>query len=412
MFFRFFLHYFLFLIVFIGCNNDKAPIKTISMIQGSKKFYGRPVRNSSEKINSVVYNNKTRSIFFSIEPTEARQNSVFEIPFKPSNTLNLEYFSDNFKIQGHLTKRNRLIKSSVDGQYMAFGSWDGDLILEKNASPYFNIEYDGEITSLEFQDNLIAVGYKSGNISFYDLNHKKKHTWLKLFDGEITSIESFKNSQFFVSGVNEYIFLVDGYTGNILNKINTRTFKEKLLIASGLHPCIIDKINKIIYIPEKEQLITTHGWTYCAKPQIKIWDVKSWKKTFQIDNLDSQVYQMIWAPKSQKVIFADENIFLWTLNLDTFHVGNKSPLSKSINFFSKVNHKKKLLIPKYPIGAVNSLDMIPNTDIIIVGLGSYFLGGSGLLITQVNKSDFEHLVFFIKNNGSIYSFTPEINFSS
>ena len=38
----------------------------------------------------------------------------------------------NFHVTGHPTEPNRLIKLSADGKFIAFGSWNGDLILKNN----------------------------------------------------------------------------------------------------------------------------------------------------------------------------------------------------------------------------------------------------------------------------------------
>jgi hypothetical protein len=404
MFFQFFRFYLFFWFAFIGCSEESSP-PVISMVERNKVFYGYRTLSYNEKINSVAYNKKTQSIIFSIEPTGAKQTSVYEFPFKQIKNLNLEEFSNNFKLKTHAAKPNKLIKISSDGNYLAFASWNGELILKTKDSIHSKLKLENNITSLEFIDNFIAIGDKGGNISIYDIEKKKIHTSIKLFNGNVTSITLFKNSQFFASGVNSTLYQIDAITGEILNSFNARNSMEKLLNFSGINHCTVDQINKVLYIPEKEVLVTTHGWDYCSKPKIKIWDVNNLKLIFQSQILDEQVSAMVWTPNDQEIIFADSKPSFWTLNLNNYEVKKNIQFSNFIDLFQKKNGKNKIYSKNFKLGNVNSISLIPNTNIIIMGLGSYFKGGSALLITRKMKSGFNHQVVFAKGNGIVHIFT-------
>jgi len=395
-------------LAFISCgNNEELTPKPIQMLERAKLNYGQRLLSYNEKINSVAYNNKTQSILFSLEPTPGGQTSVFEFNYKSTDNLSGIEFSNNFKLKAHATKPNKIIKISPNGKFLAFSSWNGELIIKTKDSIYSKTTFDYVITSLEFIDKFIVIGDRKGNITLYDIEKKKIHTSIKLFNGNVTSIKSFKLAQFFVSGTGSNVYLVDGESGKILRTIKTRNFKEKLLIFSGLNHCIVDRINEILYIPEKETLVTTHGWDYCSRPKIKVWNVNTWKTIFETKILEAQVNLMTWAPKTQEIIFADENTSLWTLNLDNQKLENKTQLSGIFDLLNKPNEKKQItLIKSFKFGMLNSLELIPNTDIAILGVGSFFRGGSGLLITRKTRTNFKHLGFFGKSKNHIYLFTP------
>jgi hypothetical protein len=408
--FRSFRIYFLILIALHGCNSENST-KAIPMMESNKIFIGNSVLKSNEKVNSVSYNKKRQSIIFSTTPTRTGQNSAFEFSFNLEDALDLKNFTTNFEITGHLLHPNNIIKNSFSGEFTAFGGWLGDLIIKNNEihtlqgiqNPYLELNLKSTITSLEFQNHLIAIGDEKGNLIFYDLNQKKQLKSLKLFDGKITSIVSYKDSQFFISGNNKNIYLVDGFSGKIIKKVSTRTALEEFLIFSGLNHCPVDQINKILYIPSKRILITSHGWDYCSKPQIKFWNIDSWKIKYQINKLDSPVYQMVWNSKSQEVVLADGKTTLRTINLSDFSLGKKILLSRSFDLYEK----NKLVGYNYPFSTINSLDTIPKTDIILMGFGSFYRGGSGLLVARLNKSAIKALFLLVLDRGFMYVLTPK-----
>jgi len=410
MFFRLFGYHLIFLFTFISCSEEPSPkalSNTLSMVERNNVFYGYRYADYNEKINSIAYNNKTHSIIFSLEPVPAKGVSAYEFDFKPTKPLNSEIFSNNFKLKAHSTKPNKLIETSLNGKYLAFASWNGELILKQNGSIYSKIHFESDITSLRFIDKLLAIGDKNGVVTLYDIEKKKIHTSIKLFNGYVTSIESFKNSQFFVSGSSSTLFQVDGISGKIINSFNTRNRIEKLLIFSGINHCLMDQINKILYIPEKDALVTSHGWGFCSFPKIKVWDVKTLKIIYQSKILEGPITEMVWFPNNQEIIFADEKPSFWTLNLNNLKAERNIQFHKFLNLFKNTNGKKKILRKNFELGIINTIKLIPNTDIFIMGLGSYYRGGSALLISQKKSSGFNHLVFIGKSKSLMYLFTPE-----
>ena len=112
---------------------------------------------------------------------------------------------------------------------------------------------------------------------------------------------------------------------------------------------------------------------------------------------------MVWNSKSQEVVLADGKTTLRTINLSDFSLGKKILLSRSFDLYEK----NKLVGYNYPFSTINSLDTIPKTDIILMGFGSFYRGGSGLLVARLNKSAIKALFLLVLDRGFMYVLTPK-----
>jgi hypothetical protein len=130
-----------------------------------------------------------------------------------------------------------------------------------------------------------------------------------------------------------------------------------------------------------------------------------------IKDIKFQVHQIVSVPKFNEVVIVDSNENLWRFNLDDFSLSDPYELSKSAYFFENLDRLTKREASKIFLGKVNSIINIPQTDILIMALGSYFKGGAGILMTKINKDSINHRFYsdYFWGDFILYVSSEEIN---
>jgi hypothetical protein len=393
---------FLFIFVF-GCKESKVIEPSLLLKVRQIKIRDRQF-GPSEIINTLSYNQKVQKIFFSMIPNLTFGKTIFSFPFKALDTKNFLRFSKYFNIESFKFGPNRHIKTSRDGVYTAFIGWNNHLSIFKDGQKYLNYDFQIDISSMEFGVNLLAFGNKKGLLSFLDLKEKKVYESNKIIDGEISSIAWFKDKRFFVAGKGNQFFVVEGPIGKELNSIKVDSFCDEIVSFSGIKHCYENQINKILFIPSKKILITSQGGNYCNNRLIKIWETDTWKLAHVIKNIKFPVHQMVSVPKFNEVVLVDSNENLWRFNLNDFNLSDPFELAKSVYFFENLERFGKKEATKIFLGRVNSMVYIPKADILIMAVGSYFKGGSGILMTKLNNDSISHRFYseFFAGNFHLY----------
>ncbi len=399
----------LFIILISACEQSYI-VEPTFMIKTRRIELNPRIKGPVEAINSFSYNSKLQKVFFSTMPVDNLRKSIFYFPFKDADTKNLLKFVSNLKISSSPSNSNRYIKSSEDGTYLAFISWNGSLKIYKNGRFFFDYEFPNEISSIDFADNLLAVGDIKGHIQFLDLGNRNILFNKKLIQGEIASITRFKNAQFFIAGDGDKIYLLDGITGKTIKSLEINSTLDKAINFSGISHCFKNRVNKTLYIPNHNLLATSQGSDYCKNRKIKLWETNSWKLVHATKTFKSPVHKMVMAKKSKEIIFVDYDENIFRLDLNNFKLSTPVNIHKSIYFFENLNNFKNKRLSRIPIGKINSIGFIPNTNILIMALGSYFKGGPGLLISKLENNLLKHLIYseYYRGNFDVYVAKKEI----
>ena len=130
-----------------------------------------------------------------------------------------------------------------------------------------------------------------------------------------------------------------------------------------------------------------------------------------IKDIKFQVHQMVSVPNFNEVVLVDSNENLWRFSLNNFNLSDPHDLRKSISLFKNLEKFTKKEASRVVLGKINSLVNIPQTDYLIMALGSYFKGGAGILITKLNNDSISHRFFSEFNVGILNLYVPvKINF--
>ncbi len=347
----------------------------------------------AEAVNSVSYNPKFQKFFFSLMPMKFTRKTLFSFSFSDSHLDNLKDFLKTLKVDGLPTGPIRQIKTSNDGIFTVFIGWDGSLNIYKMGKLYFKHDFPFDISSVEFGENLLALGDEKGQLYFIDPDKKKVFDSKQIFKGEITSIAWFKETQFIVAGDGDQFFLIEGPNAKTLMKVKVNTFSEKMTNFTGIKHCYQTRINRLVHIPSRRLLLISEGGDYCSRRKITIWKTDSWKMIHEVKNFKYPVRQMVSVYKNDEVILIDHQSNLWRLNLENFHLSSPFSLPNSMFLFETPDQYKKRLATRFTFGTVNSIGVIPDTNICYMGLGSFYKGGSALLFTQLNKNSIDHLIY-------------------
>jgi hypothetical protein len=402
----------IFIFTFVFACKESKVIEPSLMLKIRQIRINSPQIGPAQIINTLSYNQKLQSFFISVIPVLTNRKSIFSFPFKALDTKNLLSFANSFNVLGSNSGPIRNIKTSRDGVYTAIIGWNGHLIIIKDGLVYFDYNFQFDISSMAFGENLLALGNEKGLLFFLDLREKKVYESKKIIDGEITSIAWFKDKKFFVAGDGNQFFVAEGPIGKRLKSIGINSFFDKIISFSGIKHCYENRINKLLHIPSRKLLITSQGGDYCKNRLIKIWETDTWKLVHVIKDIKFQVHQMVSVPKFNEVILVDYNGNLWRFNLNNFNLSDPYELGESIYFFESHDRIANKEASKVFLGKVNSIVYIPQTDILVMALGSYFKGGAGILMTKLNNDSISHRFYadyFLGNFHLYISSTEKIS---
>jgi hypothetical protein len=401
----------IFLLTFVFACKESKVIEPSLLLQVRQIKIQERQFGPSGIINTLSYNQKFQKIIFSVIPALKHRKTIFSFPFKALDTKNFLSFSKLFNVESLRFGPNRHIKTSTDGVHTAFISWNNHLSIFKNGKFYLNYEFQFDISSMEFGGNYLVLGNKKGLLSFLDLREKKVFVSKKIIDGEITSIAWLKDIKFIVAGNGKQFFLVEGPIGKHLKSIRINSLFDEIISFSGIKHCYENRINKLLHIPSKNLLITSQGGDYCKNRLIKVWETDTWELAHVIKDIKFQVHQMVSVPNFNEVVLVDSNENLWRFSLNNFNLSDPHDLRKSISLFKNLEKFTKKEASRVVLGKINSLVNIPQTDYLIMALGSYFKGGAGILITKLNNDSISHRFFSEFNVGILNLYVPvKINF--
>ncbi|GEM_PF-2798110 len=363
------------------------------MIKVSQIKLHAPETGAPEVVNSFLYNSKLQKIFFSVMPTNTKGKTIFSFPFKESDPENLKTYLESFNVESFSVGPQRQIQSSRDGTYMVFVGWNGNVHIFKNGQNYFNSKFQFDISSVAFGGGLLALGDEKGQIYFFNLAKKKLFDPKRIIDGEIASIAWFKKTQFIVAGNGDLFFVMDGATGETIRSVKLNKSLDDVLAVSGIQHCFENRVNKVLYVAKQNLVLTSQGGDYCAQQKVKIWKADTWELVHTIKEIKFQVHQMSLGFNNNEALLIDYDENLWRFDLNKFRLSKPLHLPKSIYFFDNHDLLAKMQASKIPFGKVNSISLIPNTNILVMALGSFFKAGPGLLMSRLNEDSIQHMTF-------------------
>ena len=382
----------IFMSFLFACKEPYAPLPTL-MIKSKQIKLSSQQFGANELVNTLSYSPKYKNFFFSVNPRDFKRKSFFSFSFKKSDSKNLKNYVESLSINGEFLGPIRRIESSKDGAYLAIIDWNGRLYIYKDGLKYFDSSFEFDIWSLEFGENLLALGDETGQVHFIDFASKKLLKMKKVIDGKVFSIAWVGNSMFVVAGTGNHFYLVNGLNGETERSIKTSKNLEDFIIFSGINHCYKNQINKVLHVPSHNLLFTSHGGDYCSRKKIKIWNLDTWELVHVIDDIKSTVSQMILVPKNNEVVFVDFDENLWRFDLEKFNLSYPFYLPDSFYLFNNLENFSKKVVSRFQFGTIISIINIPETEILAMAFGSYFKGGTGLLLSKLNKDSISHLIY-------------------
>ena len=394
---------FLFLIaiwVIAGCSSEKEIAPPDNLIGLWHTHYNDGLM-VLQKVNAVAYNPLNNLSVIALEPTIPGQANIIKIAYNPKMSRGEQIRADFAQVTNGPIRNVR-----ISSEYTAFSGRTRELILLKDELFYAKFDLDDEITSIEFSEkdkNILAVGDRQGKLLIIDLGKLSILNTVQLFDGEITSLAFYKDDQLLVSGNGSRVFQVDIRSGKTERTIETEGLKGKILHATGLKHCVKDRINQVLYVESEDKIITAHGWDYCRDFRVKVLDASSGRLLKEITQPKHPVFHMVWMSKPQLLVFVDHGRNLWRLSLSDLSLAAPRFLPQSLaRYGSMENRKEKAAIN---FGDIQSLISIPGTNYLLMGVGAYFKGGSGVLLTELTAGamkNLAHLTIDIEGNAHLF----------
>ena len=387
--------------IIIGCSPEKqasAPDDLIGL-WNARFNEGHPIL---QKVNQVAYDPLDNSAVLVFEPAPPGEANLLKVRYDPEKDVGDQLKVDKLRISnGSLSQ----IRISSDGKYTALSGRSRELFLFKDQQGFAKLDLDDELTGMEFggkNENILAVGDRKGKLTLIDLEKAAIINTAQLFNGEVTSIAFFKEGQLLVTGKDSRIIQIDVVSGKTTRTIETQALKEKILYATGLRHCHQDRINQVLYVESENKIVTSHGWDYCQDSRVAVWDASSGNLVKEIRQIKHPVYHMVWASKFNTLVFADHDRNLWRLSLHDDRLSGPIHLPKS---FACYGFPTKKELAEVNFGNIQSMVSIPGTPLLLMGIGSYFKGGSGVLLVELTSDaikNIAHMGIDIRGNAQLF----------
>lgn len=364
----------------IGCSPEKqakAPDNLIGL-WNTRFNQGDMVL---QKITSVAYNPSDSSTTIVFEPVATGEANLFKLSYDPKRDIGDQLKVDISRISnGSLSQ----IRISPGGKYIAVSGRTRELFLLKNLQVFAKFDWNDEITQMEFggsNENILVVGDRKGKATIIDLEKAVILNSAQLFDNEVTSLAFYKGNHVLVAGNDPQIIQLDVMSGRTARTINTQGLKEKILHTTGLKHCHQERINQVLYVESQDKIVTSHGWDYCSDVRIAVWDAVSGTLVKEIRQIKYPVFHMAWVSKVDTLVLADHDRNLWKLSLADYKLSSPIHLPQSFVHFTSPNKNQQ---DPVLLGHVQTLNAIPGTNLLLIATGSYFKGGSSVVLAEID----------------------------
>lgn len=341
-----------------------------------------------QKVTDVAYNPTDRSATLVVDPALPGDANILKVRYDPQKAAGDQIKIDKTTItNGPL----RLARISPSGKYMAVSGRTRELVLLKDQQGFAKFDLDDELTCMEFggkNENILTVGDRKGKLTFIDLEKASILNTVQIFDQEVASLVFYKEDQILVTGIGSRIIQVDFQSGKTTRTIETLGLKGELLHATGLKHCHKERINQVLYIESQDKIVTSHGWDYCSDLRIAVWDAGNGTLIKEIRQLKYPVYHMAWVSKLDTLVLADHDRNLWKLSLGDYKLSGPIHLPQSFVHFTSPQKNEQTPVL---LGHVQSLNSIPGTNLLLIATGSYFKGGSGVLLAEIGADSIKQV---------------------
>lgn len=385
----------------IGCSPEKQA-RTPDALIGLWNARFNEGHMVLQKVNQVAYDPLDNSAVLTFEPAPAGEANLLKMRYDPKKDIGDQLKVDKSRLSdGSLSQ----LRISADGKHTALSGRSRELFLFKNQQYFAKLDLDDELTCMEFggkDGHIIAIGDRKGKLILIDLEKAAIMNTAQLFNGEVTSISFFKDGQVLVTGKDSRIIQVDVVSGKTTRIIETQALKEKILHATGLRHCHKERINQVLYVESENKIVTTHGWDYCQDARVAVWDASNGNLVKEIRQIKHPVYHMVWASKLNSWVLADHDRNLWRLSLPDYKLTGPIHLPQtSVRYSSPTKDQ----VAATTFGNVQSMVSIPGTPLLLIGIGSYFKGGSGVLLAELipdSIKNIAHLTIDIRGNAQLF----------
>ncbi|KAM0674515.1 ubiquitin-protein transferase activating protein [Gurleya vavrai] len=206
-------------------------------------------------------------------------------------------------------KDNLVCGVKSKGNYVAVGTNDGTLIVLDGDFPVVRFKSEeARICSIDWNENLISVGTKTGKILHFDVREQKIVMQNNFHDGEICGLKWSFDKKFLASGSNDNSLKIWQIGTNVpRNNINSHK----------------SAVKAIAWCPWKNGVLATGGGT--KDKCIKVWNISD-DELISDTTVDSQVCSLLYVEKYREIIsshgYSENCISLWKANgmkkMDTF----------------------------------------------------------------------------------------------
>lgn len=385
--------------IIIGCSPEKQA-RTPDDLIGLWNARFNEGHMVLQKVNQVAYDPLDNSAALVFEPAPAGEANLLKVKYDPKKEI-----GDQLKVDKLRITNGSLNQMRISGKHMAVSGRSRELFLFKDQQSFAKLDLDDDLTCMEFggkDAHILAVGGRKGNLILIDVEKAQVINTAQLFNEAVTSIAFFKEAQVLVTGKDSRIIQVDIVSGKTTRIIETQALKETILHATGLRHCHKERINQVLYVESENKIVTTHGWDYCQDSRVVVWDASNGNLVKEIRQIKHPVYHMVWASKLNSLVLADHDRNLWRLSLPDYKLTGPIHLPQtSVRYGSPTKNQ----VAATTFGNVQSMVSIPGTPLLLIGIGSYFKGGSGVLLVELipdSIKNIAHLTIDIRGNAQLF----------
>lgn len=188
--------------------------------------------------------------------------------------------------------------NSVGNDMLAIGTSDGYLIvLENNIETIKYKADDTRICAIDWNDDIISFGTKTGAIIHFDTRVGKEVCKIQAHESEVCGLKWCNDKKYLASGSNDNTLKV-WQNGNLLPRMNLQAHKSA--------------IKAMAWCPWKNGVLATGGGA--KDKSIKIWNVNK-QEMMSCTNVNSQVCSLLYVEKYKEIIsshgYSENSINLW-----------------------------------------------------------------------------------------------------
>ena len=415
---------FVFFTVF-GCSPLKNKLEISKESLFLKKNIQLDVLNYNKLISGYFFNPRylgasfdaiKKNIIFYMDPKSSNLPNVFKFRFNKKTLFNTPA---EFQVQPFNITNDRINQIKFDDKniFYALVRNARQLVVYNNYKKNFISNLEAEVTVIQFspEQNILYLGDLNGNLIIFDVRKKQLIFKEKLFNGAVTSIEFLSYNHALISGDSSTIFKFNLIKKEFTPFIDTESDLKKLLTYAGFFSCKRPRINQILILPEKKIIVTSHGWDYCRKAQVKIWNFqkKSLLKEYNLPKFLPR--KIILSPNKDNIYIFDSNLNVFRIKLNGGLIKKIFNLEKSFVRFAidgtlpEITNRLKFLdnnksfarkLKPYfnqSMGLINDIYHFPESNLYMLSIGSAFKFGSCLVILKINGDKINHIGHLVSN---------------